>query len=288
MIHSMTAFARCEQPTPWGTLTWEIRSVNHRYLEVTVRLPEYLRALEPEVRERIGAALNRGKVECHLKLRATTDTPVEIALNRPLVERLLAVAAELEHLMGPGMGLRMADVLHWPGVVSETESAQEPLRQTTLACLDMVLAELIASRAREGARLAELIAQRGSAMRTQVQKVRERRPQVLARQREKLLAKLQELPAEPDSNRLEQELVLIAQRLDVDEELDRLTAHLAEITDVLARHEPVGRRLDFLMQELNREANTLSAKSADTETTRAAVELKVLIEQMREQVQNIE
>ena len=190
--------------------------------------------------------------------------------------------------MGPGTSLRLGELFRWPGVVSEMEPALETLQQAILACLDNALAELVATREREGERIGGMILQRSEAMRTQLQKIRVRRPEVLARQREKLLSRLAELPVEPDHHRLEQELVLIAQRLDVEEELDRLEAHLDEIVDVLRRPEAVGRRLDFLMQELNREANTLASKSADTETTRAAVELKVLIEQMREQVQNIE
>ncbi|HHW76757.1 MAG TPA: YicC family protein [Xanthomonadaceae bacterium] len=288
MLRSMTAFARQEQSSAWGTITWELRSVNHRYLEAAVRLPEALRGLESLVRERIGAALSRGKVECTLKLQTAGEALTAITLNRPLVGRLLEIASELEHMMGPGTGLRLADVLRWPGVVNEAEPDLDEIRLAILDCLDAALAELIATREREGRRTAELLQQRCDAIRTQVRRVRARRPEVQARWRDKLLSRLADIPTEADAGRLEQELVLIAQRLDVDEELDRLDAHLDEIQGVFARTEPVGRRLDFLMQELNREANTLSAKSADTDTTRAAVELKVLIEQMREQIQNIE
>lgn len=288
MLRSMTAFARQEQSSAWGTITWELRSVNHRYLEAAVRLPEALRGLESLVRERIGAALSRGKVECTLKLQTAGEALTAITLNRPLVGRLLEIASELEHMMGPGTGLRLADVLRWPGVVNEAEPDLDEIRLAILDCLDAALAELIATREREGRRTAELLQQRCDAIRTQVRRVRARRPEVQARWRDKLLSRLADIPTDADAGRLEQELVLIAQRLDVDEELDRLDAHLDEIQAVFARTEPVGRRLDFLMQELNREANTLSAKSADTDTTRAAVELKVLIEQMREQIQNIE
>ena len=288
MLRSMTAFARQEQPSAWGTITWELRSVNHRYLETTLRLPEALRGLESLARERIAAALSRGKAEGTLKLQAAGVAATAITLNFPLVERLLDVAAELEHQMGPGTGLRLIDVLRWPGVVNETEPDLDEIKTVILGTLDAALAELIATREREGQRTAELLAQRCEAMRVQVARARARRPEVLARWREKLLSRLADIPAEADPGRLEQEMVLIAQRLDVDEELDRLEAHLDEINAVFERPEPVGRRLDFLMQELNREANTLSAKSVDPETTRAAVELKVLIEQMREQIQNIE
>ena len=288
MLRSMTAFARREQPSAWGAITWELRSVNHRYLETTLRLPEALRGLESPARERIGAALSRGKVEGTLKLQAAGAAATAITLNFPLVERLLDVAAELEHKMGPGTGLRLIDVLRWPGVVDETEPDLDEIRAAVLGALDAALAELIATREREGQRTAELLRQRCEAVRSQVARVRARRPEVLARWRDKLLSRLADIPADADAGRLEQELVLIAQRLDVDEELDRLDTHLDEIQAVFERPEPVGRRLDFLMQELNREANTLSSKAADADTTRAAVELKVLIEQMREQIQNIE
>ncbi|MBK7541682.1 MAG: YicC family protein [Candidatus Competibacteraceae bacterium] len=288
MLRSMTAFARQEQASTWGTMIWELRSVNHRYLETTVRLPEALRGLESLVRERIAAALGRGKVECNLKLQTTGAGLTAITLNHSLVARLLEIAGEVEHMIGPGTGLKLGDVLRWPGVVNEVEPDLDDIKQALLGCLDAALAELIATREREGQRTADLLQQRCEAIRTQVQRVRARRPEVQARWRDKLSSRLADIPTEADPGRLEQELALIAQRLDVDEELDRLDAHLDEIQDVFARPEPVGRRLDFLMQELNREANTLSSKSADTDTTRAAVELKVLIEQMREQVQNIE
>ncbi|MFO1420158.1 MAG: YicC/YloC family endoribonuclease [Candidatus Competibacteraceae bacterium] len=288
MLRSMTAFARREQPSAWGTITWELRSVNHRYLETTLRLPEALRGLESSARERVATVLSRGKVEGTLKLQSAGAAPTAITLNHPLVERLLEIASELEHMIGPGTGLRLADVLRWPGVVNEAEPDLDEIRLAILDCLDAALAELIATREREGQRTAELLSQRCEAMRVQVKRVRARRPEVLARWRDKLLTRLADIPVDADPGRLEQELVLIAQRLDVDEELDRLDAHLDEIEAVLKRAEPVGRRLDFLMQELNREANTLSSKSADADTTRAAVELKVLIEQMREQIQNIE
>jgi uncharacterized protein (TIGR00255 family) len=288
MLRSMTAFARREQASAWGTITWELRSVNHRYLETTLRLPEALRGLESSARERVATVLSRGKIEGTLKLQTAGAALVAITLNRPLVEHLLEVASELEHMIGPGTGLRLGDVLRWPGVVNEAEPDLDEIKLAILDGLDAALAELIATREREGQRTAELLSQRCEAMRVQVKRARARRPEVLARWRDKLLTRLADIPADADPGRLEQELVLIAQRLDVDEELDRLDTHLDEIEAVLQRAEPVGRRLDFLMQELNREANTLASKSADADTTRAAVELKVLIEQMREQIQNIE
>lgn len=288
MLRSMTAFARREQPSSWGHIIWELRSVNHRYLEMSLRLPETVRGLESPIRDRISATLGRGKIDGTLKLQPTADAAPMIALNWPLVDRLLQAAGDLEQRMGPGTGLRLIDVLRWPGVVNEAEPDLDSLKTVILTVLDAALAELIATREREGQRTAELLTQRCTAIRAQVASARARRPELLIRWREKLLSRLAELPVETDPGRLEQELALIAQRLDVDEELDRLDTHLDEIQAVFQRSEPVGRRLDFLMQELNREANTLSSKSADADTTRAAVELKVLIEQMREQIQNIE
>lgn len=284
----MTAFARSEQQNNGWIITWEVRSVNHRYLDISVRLPETLRSLEPVMREQVGKLLSRGKVECNLKLQTETGVQTEISLNRPLVERLLTMATELEQIMGPGTGLRPIDVLGWSGVVSELEPDLEQINAIILSGLDKALIELVAMREREGERMAEMLVQRCKTMHEQIGRIRARRPDIIARIRDKLIARLAELPLQPDPDRLEQEMAIIAQRLDIDEELDRLDAHLDEIAEVLQRFEPVGRRLDFLMQELNREANTLSSKSADTETTRSAVELKVLIEQMREQVQNIE
>ncbi len=289
MLRSMTAFARSEQPSRWGAVAWELRSVNHRYLEISLRLPEAFRSLEPLVREHISAVLSRGKVECQFKLQASKDTATAtIALNQPLVERVLAVANDLEHIIGSGTGLRLIDVLRWPGVIDEPEPHLDEIKSVILDTLDSALADLVTTREREGQRIAEFLIQRDHAMSDQVQRVRACRPKVLVRWREKLLARLSDIPVDADTGRVEQELVLIAQRLDVEEELDRLNTHLETIKDVLTRNEPVGRRLDFLMQELNREANTLSSKSADADTTNAAVEMKVLIEQMREQIQNIE
>ena len=288
MICSMTAFARREQQSEGWLMTWELRSVNHRYADIAIRLPELLRFLETGVRDRVNRAVSRGKVECTLKFQATEGARAEVSLNRPLAQRLLAVAAELDTIMGARQGLRPVDILRWPGAVSEPEPDLQHIGSDALMCLDEALTELVATRRREGERLADMIRQRSAAMGQLVTQIRARRPEVVARLREKLLTRLAELPLEPDMNRLEQEMAIVAQRLDVAEELDRLDAHLAEIGAVLQRQEPVGRRLDFLTQELNREANTLASKSSDAETTRATVELKVLIEQMREQIQNIE
>ncbi len=288
MIRSMTAYARKERVSGLGSIAWELRSVNHRYLEITIRLPETLRPLEFPMRERVSKFLSRGKVDCSLRLQSDTGILTELSLNRTLAARLLEIERDLGNLMGTGARLSLGDVMGWPGVVNQAEPDLEQIQTEMLSCLDQALADLVAARQREGSRIAETLRTRCAAVEHQVQKVRARRPQVLLKLREKLMARLSELPLEADPARLEQELVIIAQRMDVEEELDRLDSHLVEVQQVLGRQEPVGRRFDFLMQEMNREANTLASKSGDTDTTKAAVELKVLIEQMREQVQNIE
>ncbi|GAB6041315.1 YicC/YloC family endoribonuclease [Endothiovibrio diazotrophicus] len=286
MILSMTAFATRTLKKNWGALTWEIRSLNHRYMELTVRLPEEFRALEPAVRQRVGARLGRGKVEVSLRFRAEASS--EISIDTVLAAQMAQVCMELDELLEDPAPISGMDLLRWPGVAQPVERDLTPAREAALGVLDETLDELAETRAREGARLEELVNQRLDAMEPVVTTVRERLPEVLARLRERLAARLQEIRGELDEQRLEQEMVLAAQKMDVDEEMDRLTTHVAEVRRVLAEEEPAGRRLDFLMQELNREANTLGSKSADTETTRASVELKVLIEQMREQIQNIE
>lgn len=288
MIRSMTAFARHERETPWGTLTWELRSVNHRYLEVYPRLPDDLRALETPVRERVTAALGRGKLECQLRFRSVEAATAGFSLDRDLIAGLVAATGEVTAVLPAAAAVNPLDVLRWPGVVRAAPLDYEGIAEAAMAGLNLALAELVDTREREGAKLRALIEQRCDAIETQVSAVTQRVPEVLARQREKLVARLAEVRAELDPSRLELEMVLFSQRLDVGEEVDRLAAHIGEVRRVLKQKEPVGRRLDFLMQELNREANTLGSKSADVETTRASVELKVLIEQMREQVQNIE
>ena len=288
MIHSMTAFARRERATSWGTLVWELRSVNHRYLELAPRLPEELRVIEPQLRERASAALQRGKVDCQLRWQALAQQTAEFALNKELAKRVVAAAAEVDTLLRHPASVSAVDILRWPGVMQTSVPDVEQLTASALALFDEALAELAATRAREGAKLKELIEQRCQAVSAEAGLARQRLPEVRARFREKLSARLAEIKGELDPQRVEQEMVLLSQRLDVEEELDRLDAHLVEVRRVLNQAGAVGRRLDFLMQELHREANTLGSKSADVETTRISVEMKVLIEQMREQVQNIE
>ena len=288
MIHSMTAFARREGETSWGVLVWELRTVNHRYLEISPRLPEDFRVLESQVRDRISVALQRGKVECQLRFQSLAQQSPDFALNKELISRLVTATAEVDRMLDQPAAVNALDILRWPGVIQAPQPDYEQLAAAALKILDEALAELSATRAREGAKLKELILQRCQGVAAQAAAAGQRLPEVRARLREKLVSRLAEVKAELDPMRVEQEMVLLTQRLDVEEELDRLAAHLAEVKRVLDQPGPAGRRLDFLMQELHREANTLGSKSGDVETTRASMEMKVLIEQMREQVQNIE
>jgi len=288
MMRSMTAFSRQQGHGEYGELTWEVRSVNHRYLEATVRLPEELRAIEPAVRDRVTARLGRGKVECNLRFQPAAGAAGELQVNDSMIEQLLAVSDRVAHRLHSSHHLSIMDILRWPGVMEVAEQDFTPVQEAALAQLDLALNGLIETREREGERLAGLITQRLDAMYQQVELARERMPQVIESVRERLRKRLTEVAENLDQDRLEQEMALLAQRLDIDEEMDRLRTHLEEVRRVLQQDEPVGRRLDFLMQELNREANTLGSKSADSETTAVSVEMKVLIEQMREQVQNLE
>lgn len=288
MPKSMTAFARETLDGDQGELTWEIRSVNHRFLETFVRLPEDLRPLEMAVRERVGARLDRGKVDASLRFAPAPAAAGELRLNRHYLELLLAAGAEVGARLGRMPAPEPFDLLRWPGVLEERKPDLGPIQVQALDLLDRTLDTLVAARAREGERLASLIRERCDRLLVCVATVRERMPQVMAEVRQRILDRLDEVRAELDPNRLEQELALLAQRLDVDEEMDRLQAHVQEVGLVVANNKPIGRRLDFLMQELNREANTLGSKSSDLEVTRLVVDMKVLIEQMREQIQNLE
>lgn len=283
----MTGFARSEADTPAGLLACEIRTVNHRHLDLSLRMPEECRVLEPALRERVGAAVSRGKVELALYLRRRPGA-APLVLDEELLDRVVEATHSVARRLGQAAPPDPLTVLRWPGLVGEPEIAVDPLREAALELCDAALAELVAARSREGEHLAAIIREKGEAIASIATAVRSRLPEVNARYRERLVARIAELGATPDPGRLEQELAIVAQRLDVTEELDRLDGHLVELTAVLDRDEPIGRRLDFLLQEFNREANTLGSKSQDQETTRAAVDLKVLVEQIREQVQNIE
>ena len=289
MIRSMTGFARHERQGPWGLLSCELRSVNHRYLELSLRLPDDLRCLEGDARTLLATNLRRGKVEAGVYLRSATADTAALELNRSLVVELRQRAAEVAELLGGTTAAISAfDVLRWPGVVRETDRDLAPVATEAMALLADTVAELNESRAREGARLRDTLRQRCDALRARVATVRARLPEVRGRIQSRTAERAAQLGVSLDSDRLEQEIALLACKMDVEEELDRLGSHITEILQVFDSKEPAGRRLDFLMQELNREANTLSSKSQDVETTRAAVDIKVLIEQMREQVQNIE
>jgi uncharacterized protein (TIGR00255 family) len=288
MIASMTGFARREATGPWGTLVCELRSVNHRFLECSFRLPDEVRATEPELRQIATRELRRGKVDCSVSFRTTHGAEIALDVDAQALERVLARVREVAAALPGNHTVNVMDVLRWPGVVREDNTGSDEVVAAARALFSETVADLVAARGREGVRLRELIEQRCTNLEGFVAQVRTRLPEVQARVRERLNERLADLKAQVDQDRLEQELALLLQRLDVDEELDRLTGHIAEIRRITGATEPAGRRLDFLMQELNREANTLSSKSQDLETTRAAVEMKVTIEQMREQVQNIE
>ena len=286
MIRSMTAYASAEEITPLGWLACEVRAVNHRFLEAGVRLPDELRNLEPPVREHIAARLARGKVDATLRYRAPNATADLLLDERTAAQ--LAAAAETLKARFPQLATDFAGLLDWPGLLVRPDLDQEGLSQAALDLLDRTLDDFVAGREREGAKLAIALGERLDGIERIVATLRSILPDIRRALRAKLAARLADLQVAADPGRLEQELVLQLSRIDVDEELDRLDAHVAEARRVLTLSEPVGRRLDFLMQEFNREANTLGSKSVDARTTNAAVELKVLIEQMREQVQNLE
>ncbi len=287
MPASMTGFARTTAQDPQGVMSWEIRSVNHRYLEPTFRLPDPFRELEPALRQKLRDALGRGKVDCALAFQPVhhqTGLDVDLELARQTLEACETVS----QLMADPAPISPLEVLQWPGVLRHGETDTEALHATALAAFDEALEQLRQHRRREGESLADHIRQRLNGISAITAQVRELMPQLLEAQRAKLMARLEDLSVQLPPERLEQEAVLLAQKSDVDEEVDRLDTHVTEIFAILKRNEPVGRRLDFLMQELNREANTLGSKSLSSQTSQLSVELKVLIEQMREQIQNLE
>ncbi len=287
MLRSMTAFASAEADTGHGTLSIELRSVNHRYLELGLRLPEELRSLEATVRERVAAKLSRGKVDLGIRYKPAVADASALKVDEALITRLAETAQALAAKF-PKFKVDFTSLLSWPGVMLDRDTDQESLREAALEVLDAALADMVATRAREGERLGGFMRERLDGIERLVAEVRAHLPEVRAALRARFDTRLAELKQPLDPGRVEQEVVLQVQRIDVDEELDRLTAHVAEARRIFSLSEAVGRRLDFLMQEFNREANTLGSKSADPRTTNAAVELKVLIEQMREQVQNLE
>ena len=288
MARSMTGFGRVEASFDWGNLSWELRSVNHRYLEPHFRLPETQRHCEPALREALRKSLSRGKVEATLQLQIGKAEQHELGLDQARLSQVLNAVEQLTRTNANLSPINPLELLRWPGVVVEDTVDTDTLNQCIIDGFRAALSQLADNRAREGRELAAFIDQRLTAITEQVSLVRKLMPTILRAQRDKLQARLDELTGQLDQDRLEQEVVMLTQKADVEEELDRLSAHITEVRLTLGKTEPIGRRLDFLMQELNREANTLSSKSVVTETTQAAVELKVLIEQMREQIQNIE
>lgn len=287
MIRSMTAFARQEWQEEWGHLCWELRSVNHRFLEITIRLPEELRSLEGNVREALQQQLKRGKVDCNLHWQTRQSVHSQFTLNQNLLRQLWAAVQEVQIIAPQAHAPNVFDLLRWQGVLESNPLDLNQVGDSVLTNLKCAITALVAQREREGAQLAHLMDQRCIGIASELQQIRQELPWILQAQRERLLNRLTELSA-LNNERLEQEMVLFAQKQDVAEELDRLDTHLAEIQKTLRQAQSVGRRLDFLVQELHREANTLGAKSAHINTTRSVIELKVLIEQMREQTQNIE
>ena len=287
MIYSMTAFARLEVKKDWGDAVWEIRSVNQRYLENFFRLPEQFRGLENTLREKLRQSLTRGKIECSLRIETKKQTNGELNLNKELANQVIQSLQWIKAQAGEGE-INLTDVLRYPGVVEAQEQDLDAISQDLLTAFDDLLTDFIEMRGREGEKLNDIIQQRLDAIAVEADKVRSQMPTVLQWQRERLLQRFEEAQVNLDPQRVEQEMILLAQRVDVAEELDRLQMHVKETTNILKKGGAVGRKLDFMMQELNRESNTLASKSINADITASAVELKVLIEQMREQIQNLE
>lgn len=287
MIYSMTAFARLEVKKDWGDAVWEIRSVNQRYLENFFRLPEQFRGLENSLREKLRQSLTRGKIECSLRIETKKQTSAELNLNKELANQVIQSLQWIKTQAGEGE-INLTDVLRYPGVVEAQEQDLDAISQDLLTAFDDLLKDFIAMRGREGEKLNDIIQQRLDAIEVEADKVRSQMPAVLQWQRERLLQRFEDAQINLDPQRVEQEMILLAQRVDVAEELDRLQMHVKETTNILKKGGAVGRKLDFMMQELNRESNTLASKSINADITASAVELKVLIEQMREQIQNLE
>ena len=288
MVYSMTAFSRQQLEHEWGSLTWEIRSVNHRYLEPSIRLPENFRSLENPIRKQLRDKLYRGKIECLLRFRTVEANQIDWQLNLDLISQLTKANLEINSNIGGDYKLSSLDILKWPGVISDQPIDEEIFNKEAMGLFEKALDDLMVFREREGASLRDAILKRIASIQRIIDSIQAKMPSIILKQKENLLNKLEDIKAEFEPTRLEQEITLLAQKADVDEELDRLNSHLQEAKRVLDSDGQIGRRLDFLMQELNREANTLSSKSIVVETTQSAVELKVLIEQMREQIQNIE
>ena len=288
MIYSMTGYASAQRELPYGVLSVELRAVNHRFLDLTLRLPEEFRALEGAIREKLSGRLNRGKLECRVNFNSRDATNTQLRLNNALVSELLRLADQVKEHQASAGDLRMSDILRWPGVIESDALPTEQLQTTALEVLDAALSDFLASRGREGAKLAAILLERVDAMDALIAGVKPLIPQIVADYEAKLKQRFVDAVASLDDDKIRQEMVMFAQKIDVLEEIDRLQTHIAELRRILQKGGNAGKRLDFLMQELNREANTLGSKSVSVETSKVSMELKVLIEQMREQVQNIE
>lgn len=288
MIRSMTAFSRQDAQGEWGALTCEIRTVNHRYLEPSFRLPESLRELENRFREQLRTRLKRGKVDVGLRIQLADSAEQSFVINHELAAALNEAANQINRILDNPAHINALDIMRWPGVMASTEQDLEPVKAAAIELFERTVADLMEAREREGERLRPLFEERLSSMQKMVAEVRSAMPELLEKQERQLRDRFQKAQVELEADRLSQEMVILAQKSDVAEELDRLDAHVSEVLETLQSDDAIGRRLDFLMQELNREANTLSSKSLDARVTRTAVDLKVLIEQMREQVQNLE
>jgi uncharacterized protein (TIGR00255 family) len=288
MIHSMTAFARGQSQGSWGSAVCELKSVNHRYLEIRVHLPDALYALEQAMHEYLRQHLKRGKVECYFRFQPgeLTDKPIQI--NSSLAKRLIEANQEIAQLSSGLATLNPMDILQWPGVIQTPEVSLDGVHQNMMLLLEATVQDLIEARLREGQELKNIFLQRLDSISTELAKAKSSIPGILLHQRERLLKHFKDAQIEMDKQRLEQEMVMFTQKIDVTEEIERIETHVGEVRRVLKHGGLIGRRLDFLMQELNREANTLGSKSVDVETTHASLEMKVLIEQLREQMQNVE
>lgn len=288
MIHSMTAFAREQSQGPWGVLTCEIRSINHRYLEVSLHMSEALRIFEGQMRELIRKMVKRGKIECSLRYRPALESDTAFVVNKQLAKELAIASEEIKSLLTNPAPVSASDILRFPGVLESKEADQSTLQAEVMRLVEQTLTDLLVAREREGSELNKLFLERMDLMQSEMEKVRTRLPSVIKEAQERLNKRFVDAKVELDPARIEQEMVMFAQKIDIAEEIDRTETHIAEVRRVLKSGGAAGRRLDFLLQELNREANTMGSKSTDTIITHAAVEMKVLIEQVREQVQNVE
>jgi len=288
MIHSMTAYGRAESSDNLNSISCEIKSVNHRYSEISIRLPEELRPLEQKIRDHISSKIKRGKIECNIRIEQQDTYNAALSINQDLLKNVIEVAEKINSNLSTSTSLNSLDLLRWPGVLKKNALDVKKIDKLLFKLVDDVIDIVIDTRQREGKKIKKMITDRCSKIKKIINDVRKKMPTILKNFRKKLTARVQEVSNELDNERFEQELLFMSQKMDIEEEIDRLNAHIDEVIRVVNQSEPVGRRLDFLMQEMNRESNTLGSKSYHIKTSNASVELKVLVEQMREQIQNIE